>query len=69
MPVCRVCSKAAKVTYDPLIPCNGCQRFYHDSCRKPALVEGADSYVLVLSRFFVSMSLTEGGIHGDALSV
>ncbi|KAH3988707.1 hypothetical protein HBH64_195330 [Parastagonospora nodorum] len=40
--LCRVCLKSAKVTYDPLVYCNGCQRCYHDSCCKPSPAEGAD---------------------------
>ncbi|KAF2127416.1 hypothetical protein P153DRAFT_387959 [Dothidotthia symphoricarpi CBS 119687] len=39
---CRVCEKASATKYNPIITCPSCQRPYHDSCRKPRLVEGVD---------------------------
>jgi hypothetical protein len=40
--VCTICSKTTNVKYDPIIACPGCQKHYHDSCRRPPLIEGVD---------------------------
>jgi hypothetical protein len=39
---CTICSKTTNVKYDPIIACPGCQKHYHDSCRRPPLIEGVD---------------------------
>ncbi|RMZ66065.1 hypothetical protein GMOD_00005132 [Pyrenophora seminiperda CCB06] len=36
-PACRICSKTTVTSYNPIIVCAGCSKFYHDSCRKPPL--------------------------------
>jgi hypothetical protein len=41
-PVCRVCMKGTNVKYDPIIACPGCRGQFHDSCRKPPLIEAVD---------------------------
>lgn len=41
-PICVMCSKATNVKYDPLIACPGCGKHYHDSCRRPPLIEGVN---------------------------
>ncbi|OAL47043.1 hypothetical protein IQ07DRAFT_602485 [Pyrenochaeta sp. DS3sAY3a] len=39
---CRVCNKPSAKRFDPIISCPGCNRPYHESCRRPALKEGLD---------------------------
>jgi hypothetical protein len=48
-PVCRVCTKGMVVQYDPIISCPGCRAEFHDSCRKPPLIDGVDPYVVSIS--------------------
>ncbi|KAF2845770.1 hypothetical protein T440DRAFT_472409 [Plenodomus tracheiphilus IPT5] len=40
--VCRVCEKSSATNYNPIFACPGCTRPYHDSCRKPPLIDGVD---------------------------
>lgn len=46
---CRACERTTTTSFDPIIACAGCSRLYHDSCRKPPLVEGRDPYVGLVS--------------------
>ena len=47
---CRTCEKSSSTNYNPMISCLGCERPYHDSCRKPPLIDGVDPHVSPLFR-------------------
>ncbi len=48
---CRLCDSTSATNYDPMITCLGCDRPYHDSCRKPPLIDGVDPYVISILGF------------------
>jgi hypothetical protein len=55
--------KGTIVKYDPIIACLGCHVEFHDSCRKPPLVDEADPYVTLtlLDRELLTMKGNTGG--------
>jgi hypothetical protein len=61
--VCRVCMKAMIVQYDPIITCPGCCTEFHDSCRKPPLIDGVDPYVVSIS-LYLSLLTRKGSVGG-----
>jgi hypothetical protein len=40
---CHHCKETSSTKYDPLVRCGTCSRHFHDACRKPPAVQGADT--------------------------
>ncbi|KAH7355617.1 hypothetical protein BKA66DRAFT_575253 [Pyrenochaeta sp. MPI-SDFR-AT-0127] len=59
---CRVCEKTSTTNYNPIFDCPGCERPYHDSCRKPPLIEGSSPQHWKCSRCLNSDQIRKPGL-------